>query len=677
MSKQKMNVLVYSGVGSTANSVRHCILSLRRLISLNYAVIPVTDRVILNEPWTTSCALLVFPGGADTGYCHALDGQGNRIIDQYIRRGGSYLGFCAGGYYGSSRCEFEVGNKDLEVVGRRELSFFPGTCRGSAFSGFRYRSEVGARAVQVAIVSETLNAAITGQKFRCYYNGGGVFVDSKNYENRGVEVLASYTDSLDVDGGDGSAAAVFIKFGGGRVILTGPHPEFAAANMNREGNETEYVKIIEALEKDDALRNEFLKACLGKLGLTTDEEESIVPPLSQLHLSSMYSDYISQLLLSWENVNIISKLGQEEYINGENDIFCLLKNDPKTDNSLKSKIQFSTEEIEQKQKSSDQTSVSDNGAKQKQLIIHRNEWPEAKETPYFDHEKFYTDLKTYQEEKGSKAENFGKYLLYGEVVTSTNTMLEKNTQLLSGLPTGFTFTATTQLAGRGRGSNVWISPAGSLITSLIIKHDMPLNDQAPIVFVQYLAAMATVEGIHTYDNGYHNIPVKLKWPNDIYARDPSQDSGQEYVKIGGILVNSSYSTGVYNLVVGIGLNATNTAPTISLNALLPPNAAPFTREKLLARILTKFECLYQRFCHSGFDSSLEALYYSYWLHSNQIVTLESQGCARVRIKGITLNWGFLKAEELDSRDRPTGKMWELQSDSNSFDFFRGLLKAKN
>jgi len=60
----------------------------------------------------------------------------------------------------------------------------------------------------------------------------------------------------------------------------------------------------------------------------------------------------------------------------------------------------------------------------------------------------------------------------------------------------------------------------------------------------------------------------------------------------------------------------------------------------------------------------------------QIVTLEAQGGVRARIVGITRDWGMLRAEELGWEDRPTGKIWELQSDSNSFDFFKGLVKRK-
>jgi biotin--protein ligase len=64
------------------------------------------------------------------------------------------------------------------------------------------------------------------------------------------------------------------------------------------------------------------------------------------------------------------------------------------------------------------------------------------------------------------------------------------------------------------------------------------------------------------------------------------------------------------------------------------------------------------------------------LHSEQIVTLEAEGGIRARILGITRDWGMLRVEELGWEDRGTGKVWELQSDSNSFDFFRGLVKRK-
>lgn len=206
--------------------MRHCLYTLRRLLAPNYAVTPFSENALLKEPWQPTCALLVFPGGADLGFCSVLNGAGNRRITEYVRRGGRYLGFCAGGYYGSGRCEFEVGDKKLEVVGRRELAFFPGTCRGGAFKGFQYHSEAGARAAKVSVARDALSleGEVNGD-ISVYYNGGGVFVDAETMKDEGVEVLASYTEELDVDGGKGKAAVVYCKVAEGAAILTGPHPE--------------------------------------------------------------------------------------------------------------------------------------------------------------------------------------------------------------------------------------------------------------------------------------------------------------------------------------------------------------------------------------------------------------------------------------------------------------------
>lgn len=219
-----------TGDGSTVESVRHCIYTLRNLLSPYYAVYSVSSEAIVKEPWTASCALLVLPGGADLGYCRTLNGDGNRRIRQYLRRGGRYFGFCAGGYYGCAKCEFEVGNDDLEVVGSRELALFPGICRGLAFPGFVYHSEAGARAVELKVNRPAL-ATVGGsvpQTFRTYYNGGGVFVDAEKHISQGVEVLASYTEKLHVDAGQGAAAVVYCKIAEGAAILTGPHPESVA-----------------------------------------------------------------------------------------------------------------------------------------------------------------------------------------------------------------------------------------------------------------------------------------------------------------------------------------------------------------------------------------------------------------------------------------------------------------
>ncbi|KAK4676920.1 biotin holocarboxylase synthetase [Podospora pseudoanserina] len=682
----KLNVLVYTGTGSTLESVRHCIYSLRRLLSPNYAVIPITETAILKEPWAPTCALLVFPGGADLGYCRVLNGPGNRNIAQYVRRGGAYLGFCAGGYYGSQRCEFEVGNASMEVVGSRELGFYPGICRGGAFKGFEYHSERGARAADVRVRKEGFDGdGELPEVFKCYYNGGGVFVDAEKLAGEGAEVdiLAEYEGDLDVESGEVKAAMVYCKVGEGAAILTGPHPEFDAVNLGRHSDLPEYEKLIEELAADEPSRTTFLKACLTKLGLEVSRGTA-VPSLSKLHVSSIHHNEVGELLHSLDD--IITKEDGDEYIKGENDLFHLEKPESRWDlTSLSRALQSELERprISPSRGSPDPTTNYSHIPKR--IVSHETAWPEPKETPYFNHAVYYSSLRQSREQNPG-AEEWGDVLMYGEVVTSTNTLLEKNHKLLSHLSTGFTLAATTQVAGRGRGSNVWVAPPGSLIMSTVINHPAHLTSTRPIVFIQYLAAIAIVEAIKTYDVGYEDFPVKVKWPNDVYVRDPNNPDSVTYVKVAGILANCSYTAGNYQVVLGIGINTNNARPTTSLDAVIPlmsnkDSLQPFKIERLLARLLARLEVLYGEFVKGGFSKELEEKYYRYWLHSNQVVTLEAEGGVRARVVGITRDWGMLKAEEvteggINGALRGTGRVWALQSDENSFDFWRGLVKRK-
>ena len=698
------NLMAHSGNGSTVESVRHCLYTLRRLLAPHYAVIPVTGDMLIKEPWTASCAALVFPGGADQGYCRTLNGAGNRRIRQYVERGGVYLGFCAGGYYGSKRCEFEIGNKVLEVVGDRELAFFPGVARGCAFSGFVYHSERGARAAELGVDKNVLTAGSVPNVFKSYYNGGGVFVDAPKFVDQGVEVLASYTEPLAIDSGEGSAAIVYCKVGEGAALLTGPHPEFvilgrpadnwsltkprfAAVNLEKKEDVPHFSEVIEALAGDEKHRMDFLKACFIKLGLKVSEEQN-VPSLSRLHLSSIPTSNTADVLGHLQYL-IKDDAEGESYLEDDNDKFHIVK--PSTWKMVDLAKALPSEETEKTDadqslgNSSD--GIIDYNTIVKQILAHTDDVPDSKATPYFNHNAFFANLKHYRGQSSELSDSFGSHLLYGEVVTSTNTLLEKNTRLLRHLPNGFVATATVQVAGRGRGSNVWVSPAGSLMFSTVIRHPIAKMTSSPVVFIQYLAAMAVVNGIKTYDGYlYKDMPIKLKWPNDIFALDPEKgeknggDRKENYTKIGGILVNSHYNSEEYIAVCGIGLNTANAAPTTSLNQLVPllqrRGLQPFTLEKLLARILSCFEDLYTKFLRDGFDRRLEEMYYQDWLHMDQIVTLETEGGARARIKGITRDYGLLMADELGWEDRSTGKTFTLMSDSNSFDFFKGLVKRK-
>lgn len=126
--------------------------SLTRLLPRqHYEVVTINAGELLAGGWQARTALLVMPGGADLPYCKHLNGTGNAHIRDFVATGGSYLGICAGAYYACARIEFEPGGT-MEVVGDRELRFFPGAARGAVVPGFDYQTERGAAAVRVRYV---------------------------------------------------------------------------------------------------------------------------------------------------------------------------------------------------------------------------------------------------------------------------------------------------------------------------------------------------------------------------------------------------------------------------------------------------------------------------------------------------------------------------------------------
>lgn len=198
-------------------------------------------------------------------------------------------------------------------------------------------------------------------------------------------------------------------------------PRFAAVNLDSNADGPEYRQIVQDLADNHQQRTDFLKACLTKLGLMVSKDDSPVPSLSRLHLSSLRSVDVSSLLASLKDVMIVEN--GEEYIKGENDIFHLQKSSTWSMSSLGNALPGHTNEKTgtgppQAEDILDYDSVI------KRLVVHEKEYPNSKETPSFNHHAFYASLKHYQTQSNSTGA-FGKYLLYGEVVTSTSTMLEK------------------------------------------------------------------------------------------------------------------------------------------------------------------------------------------------------------------------------------------------------------
>uniref|UniRef100_A0A8C5MAP3 Holocarboxylase synthetase n=1 Tax=Leptobrachium leishanense TaxID=445787 RepID=A0A8C5MAP3_9ANUR len=274
------------------------------------------------------------------------------------------------------------------------------------------------------------------------------------------------------------------------------------------------------------------------------------------------------------------------------------------------------------------------------------------------------DLEMYRE--NLQTEKLGKAVLFAEVTTSTFNLLDG---LMFHQPKemGLIAIAGRQTQGKGRGGNVWLSPKGCALTTLLVSIPLssPLGQR--IAFVQHLMALAVVEAVKSIA-GYEDIELRVKWPNDIYYRD--------LMKLGGVLVNSTLMGSTFHVLIGCGFNVTNSNPTICINDLIAEHnrrnkthIKPLRVDYLIARAVTTLENLINAFQRDGPNGVLP-LYYKHWVHSGCQVRLGNEDGPLAWIVGLD-DSGFLQVLQ-------EGKeVVSVHPDGNSFDMLRNLIVPKH
>jgi glutamine amidotransferase-like uncharacterized protein len=164
---------------------------------------------VLNGALTKHIDLFIMPGGASRYVSAKLDGAGNAAIKAYVANGGTYLGICAGAYYGCRRTEWHPAGT-VPIAVDNELAFFPGIARGPLPFGPAVDDKIAA-IVPLTLADGTVTKAL--------------YWDGCRFEGAEPEtVLARYAD--------GSAAVIAGTYGKGRYILSGPHPEINDAQLD-------------------------------------------------------------------------------------------------------------------------------------------------------------------------------------------------------------------------------------------------------------------------------------------------------------------------------------------------------------------------------------------------------------------------------------------------------------
>jgi biotin--protein ligase len=191
---------------------------------------------------------------------------------------------------------------------------------------------------------------------------------------------------------------------------------FSPANLSPQPTIPGYDELLNKLQQDDSARFSFLKACLEKLGLEPSAENATLPTLSNIHLSAVDNSQVSELVHSWGEV--IDKENGEEFISGEGDKFRIQSDEDGL------ALQDLLQSLPTDEHATGETGIVDYSTITKNIIAHEKALPSAEMTPRFNHKLYYSSLRRFQLIEDS-AVDWGNVLMYGDVVTSTNSLLEK------------------------------------------------------------------------------------------------------------------------------------------------------------------------------------------------------------------------------------------------------------
>ena len=259
-------------VSWTINSVRTALEMLGRtdLLFQSYKVDTINAEKIINEPkWKEECVLLVIPGGRDLPFCELLNGKGNGEIRDFVYKGGSYLGICAGAYYACRHIEFDKHNPEMCIYGSRELAFCSEVARGPYFHGFTYDSRMGACATSIILQQDIQHWASKGPvikdgEIKVYFNGGPEFTATEESDDNRSLILANYMEPSTGLLNGSSRCMIFRRYGHGKVLLSGVHIEVSPEDLMKL-NDPHLKSVCEEIAVTNHLRQTLMNSIVANL----------------------------------------------------------------------------------------------------------------------------------------------------------------------------------------------------------------------------------------------------------------------------------------------------------------------------------------------------------------------------------------------------------------------------
>lgn len=207
-----IRVAVFDGDG-VGPSVEPLIASFQKAKDGGFEVARITAKEIQGGK-LSAYDVLVHPGGSGGKQGKALGEDGRKSVRDFVRKGGGYLGVCAGAYLATNDYEWSLNLLDAKVVDRRHWARGTGSVTlqlspsGAAFFG------------------------LSGGKTEIHYAQGPLLA-RREWDDPAVpdyESLAVFASEIAKNGAPQgvmarTSAAVRGHFGRGRVLCFSPHPE--------------------------------------------------------------------------------------------------------------------------------------------------------------------------------------------------------------------------------------------------------------------------------------------------------------------------------------------------------------------------------------------------------------------------------------------------------------------
>ena len=229
-TKNQISGIVYAGGGTIRNCVSKSCSALLKADNFIPFVFKAPQMNVYNN--LKEKGFVIIPGGGGSEEAEGLFPEGLANIEKFVRKGGGYIGICAGSYL-PGKGYYNNHTKDLQIVNAEPLDVDHWN-RGS-----------GKVDIEIKAKDHPVFKGIDSSAIQMQYYSGPVLVPS-NLDLPPYKELAIYKSDMHENGAQkgsmlNKTAILESDYKKGKVILFGPHPELTPGLEKLLINAANYV----------------------------------------------------------------------------------------------------------------------------------------------------------------------------------------------------------------------------------------------------------------------------------------------------------------------------------------------------------------------------------------------------------------------------------------------------